>query len=178
MKKAVVIFEEFVNAQSEQDIDMCELLQILDLGEMFTQEQKFSFGTDPHPAVLSRQLNREGIVPEGLYRGYYAHHQEKLELERRKIWQDANSDFAFTDFVDGEKYWFCIVDSEGGGEGEGEYVERIVAVFKYGEPADSLVGLVQVTGFYSSDNGTEWDTEYNEVSPKPKTVIQWVSKIN
>lgn len=175
MKKAEAIFEEFVNVQSEQEIGMGELLEFLDFSELFTQEQKLSFGVDPYPAVLSRQQNRVGIVPEGLYRGYYARHQEKLELERRKIWQDANNEFAFTDNA-GEKYWFCIVDSEGGGEGEGEHVHCIVAVFKYGEPADSLVGLVRVTGFYCSHNGTEWDTEYNEVSPKPKTVIEWVLK--
>lgn len=175
MKKVVAIFEEFVNARSEQDIEIGELLELMDLGELFTQQQKFSFGVDPYPAALPRQQNRVGIVPKDLYRGYYAKHQERLELEKRKIWQDANSEFAFTDSA-GEKYWFCLVDSEGGGEGEGEHVHRIVAVFKYGEPADSLVGLVKVTGFYSSDSGIEWDTEYNEVTPKPKTVIEWILK--
>ena len=175
MKKPVAIFEEFINAQDEQDVGMQEVLESLDISNLFTQEQILTFGVDT--VVIARQNNRDGIVPEGLYQGYLAQFAERYERDNRKTWEDASGGFAFTDDV-GDKYWFCIIDSEGGGEGEGEHVERIVAVFKYGDHSDALVGLVQVTGFYSSDYGTEWDTEYNEVTPKPKTVIAWVLKVD
>lgn len=72
--------------------------------------------------------------------------------------------------VDGQKFIFYLADGIGGREGEGEYVSRIVAVFT---EQNDCIGYVQVTGFYTSDEGTEWDTDFVEVEPYVKRVIDW-----
>lgn len=55
------------------------------------------------------------------------------------------------------------VNSIGGGEGEGDYVERVYH-FK-----DHNV-YIKITGFYSSYNGTDWGEHFREVKPKEKVV--------
>jgi len=72
--------------------------------------------------------------------------------------------------IDGQKFIFYLADKVGGYEGEGEYVSRVVAVFT---EQNECVGYVQVLGFYTSDNGTEWDTDFVEVEPYVKRVIDW-----
>lgn len=56
-----------------------------------------------------------------------------------------------------------IVDSEGDREGGGDYAMKVF-LFK-----DHNV-FIKTTGFYSSYNGTEWDENWSNVSPKEKTI--------
>lgn len=80
----------------------------------------------------------------------------------------------FTDAVfydeDGNS-WSCeLVDSEGGYEGGGDYVERVFA-FKCNE---NVVAHVRGTGFYSSYEGTEWDSnDLTFVNPREVMVIHY-----
>ncbi len=48
---------------------------------------------------------------------------------------------------------------EGGGEGGGEYCERVF-LFKEHDV------YIQITGGYYSNHGTDWDDEYHEVFPR------------
>ena len=66
------------------------------------------------------------------------------------------------------------VDSQGGGEGDGEHWHR---VFKVINNKNKTLEFYYVPGYYSSYNGTEieWDGIY-EVLPYEKTVIAWKAK--
>lgn len=56
-----------------------------------------------------------------------------------------------------------IIHSEGDREGGGDY-SCVVRHFE-----DHNV-YIQVTGYYSSYNGTDWDSEFSEVKPVERTV--------
>jgi hypothetical protein len=60
-------------------------------------------------------------------------------------------------------YFFEIVSSEGGGEGSGENVERVIEV----TAGDAVIGYVEINGSYQSYNGTEWDDseDFEQVYP-------------
>lgn len=64
------------------------------------------------------------------------------------------------------------VHSEGGGEGEGEYVERVFAV----KDGDEALVYFRITGFYSSYNGTDWDDGFSIVEPYQKTITLYRDK--
>lgn len=87
---------------------------------------------------------------------------------------DAGDLQEFTDAVfqdeDGNS-WSCeLVDSEGGHEGGGDYAERVFA-FKCNE---NVVAHVRGTGFYSSYEGTEWDSnDLTFVNPREVMVIRY-----
>lgn len=68
-----------------------------------------------------------------------------------------------------EGFTFEVVDSEGGYEGGGEYVERVVKM----ENAEGDFFFVKFTGSYYSCNGTEMDSEFEFVKPKQVTVTQY-----
>lgn len=72
--------------------------------------------------------------------------------------------------IDGQKIIFYLADGTGAWVGAGKYVSRIVAVFT---EQNDCIGYVQVTGFYTPDNGTEWGTDFVEVEPYIKRVIDW-----
>lgn len=59
--------------------------------------------------------------------------------------------------------------AEGGNEGEGDYVERVHHYLDHGV-------YIRFTGFYSSDNGTEWEREAEEVEPREVVVTQYFTK--
>lgn len=80
--------------------------------------------------------------------------------------------------VDG--YYLCVVNSIGGGEGGGEYVERIVAAYKLIEATDDMVvfdtsdaSFCKLTGFYCSHEGIDWDEDLETVSPSLKTIVEF-----
>lgn len=61
------------------------------------------------------------------------------------------------------------VESEGGGEGEGESVSRVYAVVKNGIE----IAHFTTNGYYSSDYGTDWDDIYTTVYPRQVVVTQY-----
>lgn len=63
-----------------------------------------------------------------------------------------------------------VVESEGGHEGEGEYVCRVYAVVN--AKGESVL-YVRQTGFYESYNGTEWDDTLVQVYPREVMVTQY-----
>jgi hypothetical protein len=63
-----------------------------------------------------------------------------------------------------------LVHAHGGGEGEGEHVER---VFQVNHPSFERPRYVEITGFYDSYNGTEWDNNMYEVYPRQVMVTQY-----
>lgn len=62
-----------------------------------------------------------------------------------------------------------VEESEGGGEGEGEYVKR---VFSFNLPGAESVYLV-VNGCYYSYDGTHWDAEFTRVYPREVLVTRY-----
>lgn len=80
--------------------------------------------------------------------------------------------------VEDDTYLFITVHSVGGGEGEGEHVERVVAVIKRTSGSEGiLMGYVKLGGYYDSYNGVEWDREdeWEVVTPEPYTAYNWTS---
>ena len=75
-----------------------------------------------------------------------------------------------------------VVEAAGGYEGDGESVERVVAVFKVlEEVGDSLIldnanrKLGCMCGYYNSYEGTEWDSmdELQDIVASPVTIVQY-----
>ncbi len=64
-----------------------------------------------------------------------------------------------------------LVDSQGGEEGDGEYVERNFRI----DDGETGIAHFQITGCYTSDYGTEWDIDAMRVYPKEVMVIQYVT---
>ena len=63
-----------------------------------------------------------------------------------------------------------IAHGEGGHEGGGEYVERVIEL----KDGDNVLCYFQITGFYASNEGTEWNTdEVQQVFPREVRVIQF-----
>lgn len=75
--------------------------------------------------------------------------------------------------VPGLSLYVQVVHSQGGGEGEGEYVERVFAVK---DEKDEALHYLKITGYYSSYNGTDWDDKWEEVEPYEVTVIKYKKK--
>lgn len=71
-----------------------------------------------------------------------------------------------------EGFTFTLVDSEGGGEGGGEYVHRIFEVKRHGKRLSHL----RILGNYQSYNGTEFDTDWSIVYPHEVVVTQYTEK--
>ena len=71
--------------------------------------------------------------------------------------------------LDGEWVHLRMAYSEGGGEGEGDYVERVIGVKVEGETEIFL----RTTGFYSSYEGTEWTGRWVQVFPQEVTVVRY-----
>lgn len=70
--------------------------------------------------------------------------------------------------IDGVTVQYKLVHSNGGGEGEGEHVERVLE-FKVGKQ----VTFLRTTGFYSSYNGTDWSEEWSVVYPRQVVITQY-----
>lgn len=66
-----------------------------------------------------------------------------------------------------------LVDQHGGGEGEGEYVERNYRI----NDGDQVLAHVQITGFYTSNDGTEWNHEVTRVYPKEVSVVKYFTTL-
>lgn len=63
-----------------------------------------------------------------------------------------------------------LVHSEGGHEGDGEHVERVMAIHQLG---NGILGYIRVTGFYQSYNGTEYNDDWTLVEPREVVVTQY-----
>lgn len=80
-----------------------------------------------------------------------------------KLKEFSGRDFAY-EFDNREGFGKAeIVHEEGDTEGGGDYS----CVVRYFEEHDVYI---QVTGFYSSYEGTDWDNDFQEVKPKEKTI--------
>lgn len=60
-----------------------------------------------------------------------------------------------------------LVNDEGGGEGGGEYTEKVI-YFK------SFDTYVKIKGSYYSYDGTTWDDEFYEVIPQEVVSIEYI----
>jgi len=74
-----------------------------------------------------------------------------------------------------------LVHSEGGGEGEGESVDRVFAIAAPGlslsdGKVDGALAYVRITGYYTSEEGTEWDSSWEPVEPRAVVVTQYFNK--
>ena len=71
--------------------------------------------------------------------------------------------------IDGAMYDFTLVKSEGGEEGGGEYVERVIEVSRNTE----VLGFVMINGYYMSYDGTSFDSsdEFSIVKPEEVVVV-------
>jgi len=79
---------------------------------------------------------------------------------------------------DSKSYQFRMLDETGGGEGGGDYVQRIVGVFEKVDSVCVYIGAVEIEGFYSSYDGIDWNDEdtFESVVPKAITAIDWVTE--
>lgn len=68
-----------------------------------------------------------------------------------------------------EGIYLELVDSEGGYEGAGEYVHRVMAVKK----GDTTLSHLRVTGYYQSYSGTEYNDDWTLVVPRDVVVTQY-----
>jgi hypothetical protein len=66
-----------------------------------------------------------------------------------------------------------VVYANGGGEGGGDHVERVLSII---DEKDEAIYHLRITGFYSSYNGTDWDDEWEEVEPYEVTVTKYKKK--
>ena len=62
-----------------------------------------------------------------------------------------------------------LVNEEGGGEGGGEYVERVYAL----KDGDSVLAFVRQTGSYYSNDGIYWDDDLGQVFPHEVTITEY-----
>lgn len=62
-----------------------------------------------------------------------------------------------------------LVDSEGGGEGEGSHVHRVFAINEHG----NVISYIRVTGYYESYCGTEYNDDWTFVEPREVKVTQY-----
>lgn len=68
-------------------------------------------------------------------------------------------------------HYLLIVDETGGGEGGGEYVERIIGIHTGDKVCTSFI---RVTGCYYSHDGTYWDEDViTRVYPREVVVTQF-----
>ena len=65
---------------------------------------------------------------------------------------------------------FKMVHSVGGCEGGGENVERILKVTS---PSSGNIAYIRATGWYSSYEGTEWDTDVTFMTPVAKMIVDF-----
>ncbi len=107
------------------------------------------------------------------------------QLDLSKLLDEKQIQYVLADgFIhDDNQYIAFEVDSVGGHEGGGEVAERVVMTLSRANVEHAtqhenwtLVGYLQINGCYSSYNGTEWDSysDWFEVTPRPKTVVDWV----
>jgi len=64
----------------------------------------------------------------------------------------------------------AVVDEEGGYEGGGEHVERVISI---GHSAHKPIAYVRIVGYYASYAGTEWCDEVTRVYPREVVVTQY-----
>jgi hypothetical protein len=74
-----------------------------------------------------------------------------------------------TDTDRADNIYIELVDSEGGSEGEGEYVHRVWAV----KNGNETLSHIRVTGYYQSYNGTEYNDDWTLVVPREVLVTQY-----
>lgn len=72
------------------------------------------------------------------------------------------------------------VESEGGGEGGGDSVTRVYEVLKNVTPGKKrgfeggeTICFLRSCGYYSSEEGTEWDNDFDRVYPRQVVVTQY-----
>lgn len=76
-----------------------------------------------------------------------------------------------------DKHLLVVVDSTGGSEGEGDYVERIIGAYPIYNVANEEYWInvneakfFKLNGFYASYDGVTWDSPHDIVEVKPKLV--------
>jgi hypothetical protein len=94
----------------------------------------------------------------------------KLLKEHNNVSSDDQLEYLKKVVIDGETFDFTCVYREGGGEGEGEFIERVYEVKKDGQ----TLNFIRTRGFYDSYDGIEWGHLYDEVRPVEVKVIRYV----
>jgi hypothetical protein len=94
----------------------------------------------------------------------------ELLKKQNNVSCDEQLEYLKTVVIDGETFDFICVYREGGGEGGGEYVERVYEVKKDGQ----TINFIRTTGFYDSYDGIDWSQLYDEVKPVQVTVTRYV----
>lgn len=96
----------------------------------------------------------------GEYDGYLYESKRNELIDNLECNNDKNDEIkGITDVFGKTK----LVYSKGGDEGGGDYAERVFYFKEYDFYAC-------ITGFYSSYEGTDWNGEWSQVSPKQKTI--------
>lgn len=78
-----------------------------------------------------------------------------------KDYKQTEEQRAFIDSLEAKE-----VSNTGGGEGEGEYVERVVQIGDM---------YIRYTGYYASEYGTEWDSDFEQVYPRRIVITTYES---
>jgi hypothetical protein len=99
---------------------------------------------------------------------YFKQFFESLKLEARYI--EEAFEYGAKPAVNG--FTLKLVYSEGGGEGEGEQVERVYALIET-DNADTHLAYCELDGAYYSHDGLYWDAMPYVVYPREVVVIKY-----
>jgi flavodoxin len=110
---------------------------------------------------------------------YFESFYEALEIEDN--WDDFVN--RFEDYEEGATevngFTLTVVYEEGGGEGGGEYCERVFALIeKSEEESDNPTELahIRIVGYYISHDGTHWEEEPVVVKPREVMVTKYFAE--
>jgi hypothetical protein len=92
-----------------------------------------------------------------------------FEMEADNVYEIEELDEEDVVEIDGHKVYLKLEYSEGGGEGDGSHVERVMTVNIDGK----VEAYVRATGYYESYNGTEWNSGWELVEPREVVVTQY-----
>ncbi len=111
---------------------------------------------------------QNGTAPEDLLSVDIVSDISYVRTIQRLLEHGSGSAVAYTD---GGEVNLQIVYAEGGSEGDGQYVERVLKATH-----DIHTAYWRVTASYDSWNGTEWDTGAEVVFPKEVAVTQYFTQ--
>jgi hypothetical protein len=96
-----------------------------------------------------------------------------LELTGEEVSESLGRLFNYCDIELADGFDFEEVYSEGGGEGGGEYVERVWEI-KYG---GTHIAFVRTIGSYYSHDGIYWSGDFWFCEPKEVVVVEYTNVV-
>ena len=103
---------------------------------------------------------------------YFEQFFATLELSNDEIEDAFDPDYGTKPKPEVNGFTLRQVNAEGGGEGEGEHVERTYALVEVTDPSVEIAHC-EIVGYYMSHDGTTWDEAPYVVYPRQVMVTQY-----